>query len=206
MQHWAGSGRHSVSVLPAAPKSEGEPWTSAAILHRQRRLGTHRLGMLTREPGTNFNVGRLLNRRPCQMRFLPTIRYGTEGYPEKVARRLRTLNVTTWTTAAAVTSAAVAHFLDPTPGLWKLASVDSIGGAIFASVPLLHRFGISAALTFIIVADTYFFALIYLIGTGVGVHSRDLSAGARGASVSTSTCTRIRDGTFALCRLEGPKP
>src|SRR5262245_51999336 len=105
------------------------------------------------------------------MRFLPNIRYGTEGYPEKVARRLRTLNVTTWTTAAAVTSAAVAHFLDPTPGLWKLASVDSIGGAIFASVPLLHRFGISAALTFIIVADTYFFALIYLIGTGVGVQS-----------------------------------
>src|SRR6516165_6593384 len=34
------------------------------------------------------------------MRFLPDIRYRTENYPEKVARRLRALNLTTWIAAA----------------------------------------------------------------------------------------------------------
>ena len=29
-------------------------------------------------------------------RFLPNIRYGTERYPEKIARRLRALNVAAW--------------------------------------------------------------------------------------------------------------
>jgi adenylate cyclase len=91
------------------------------------------------------------------MRFLPNIRYGTEGYPEKVARRLRTLNVTAWIAAAAAGSAAVVHCLDPTPGLWKLGSVDAIAAALFASVPLLHRFGpILAALALVVVADTIF--------------------------------------------------
>jgi hypothetical protein len=34
------------------------------------------------------------------MRLLPDIRYGTERYPEKVARRLRTHNIGTWIAAA----------------------------------------------------------------------------------------------------------
>jgi hypothetical protein len=34
------------------------------------------------------------------MRFLPDIRYGTENYPEKVARQLRARNLTTWCGAA----------------------------------------------------------------------------------------------------------
>ena len=38
------------------------------------------------------------------MRFLPDIRYGTENYPEKVARRLRAFNLTAWSSAAIAAS------------------------------------------------------------------------------------------------------
>jgi adenylate cyclase len=34
------------------------------------------------------------------MRLLPNIRLGAERYPEKVARRLRTLNIGTWIAGA----------------------------------------------------------------------------------------------------------
>jgi hypothetical protein len=33
-------------------------------------------------------------------RLIPNIRYGTERYPEKVARRLRAMNIAVWTAAA----------------------------------------------------------------------------------------------------------
>jgi hypothetical protein len=57
------------------------------------------------------------------MRFLPDIHYGTENYPEKVARRLRAFNLTTWCGAAIAVfgfaSVVILEFLDPKPGLWK---------------------------------------------------------------------------------------
>jgi len=87
------------------------------------------------------------------MRFLPDIRYGTENYPEKVAQRLRAFNLTAWSSAAiAVVSFAIyvaLEFLDPKPGLWKVGAVNALAASIFASVPLLHRFGtLWSALTF----------------------------------------------------------
>jgi len=79
------------------------------------------------------------------VRFLPDIRYGTENYPEKVARRLRALNLVTWCVAAVaasgVASDVVLEFLDPKPGLWKAATVYALAALIYASIPLLHRFG-----------------------------------------------------------------
>jgi hypothetical protein len=63
------------------------------------------------------------------MRFLPDIRYGTENYPEKVARRLRALNLAAWI-GAAVAALGFANdvaleFLNPKPGLWKAGVVLS---------------------------------------------------------------------------------
>ena len=87
------------------------------------------------------------------VRFFPDIGYGTENYPEKVARRLRALNTVTWCCAAVAASGAASNlalkFLDPTPGLWMAATVNALGALMFASIPLLHRFGtLWSALTF----------------------------------------------------------
>ena len=71
------------------------------------------------------------------MRLLPNIRFGTERYPEKVARRLRTLNIGTWIAAASSVFFAALSFVDLTR-LW-LVPVHAVGTLFFAGVPLLHR-------------------------------------------------------------------
>jgi len=107
---------------------------------------------------------------PSRLRLLPNISYGTEGYPEKVARRLRAVNLASWIVAVVVLGFAVVQFLAPTPGAWKAAAVNAVAAPMFALVPLLHRFGpsASAALT-LIFAYTYLFLLLWLIGTGTGM-------------------------------------
>jgi adenylate cyclase len=106
------------------------------------------------------------------LRFLPDIRYGTEKYPEKVARRLRALNLGAWIAAAiavySVATAIVLEFLDPQPGLWKAGAVNALAALIFASVALLHCFGtLWGALTLILTGQAYLFSLTWLFGSGV---------------------------------------
>ena len=117
------------------------------------------------------------------MRFLPDIRYGTENYPEKVARRLRALNLAAWSGAAGATYSVavyvVVEFLDPKPGLWKVGVVNALAASIFASVPLLHRFGtLWSALTFYLTVQAYFFSVTWLLGTGSGMQMSYLLAAA----------------------------
>jgi len=117
------------------------------------------------------------------VRFLPDIRYGTENYPEKVARRLRALNLVTWCVAAVaasgVASDVVLEFLDPKPGLWKAATVNGLAALIFASIPLLHRFGtLWSALIGTSTVQAYFFSLTWLFGTGSGQQMTYLTAAA----------------------------
>jgi adenylate cyclase len=117
------------------------------------------------------------------LRFLPDIRYGTENYPEKVARRLRALNIVTWSSAAVAAfgfaTVVVLEFLDPKPGLWKAGAVHALAASIWASVPLLHRFGtLWSALTLTLTVHTYIFSLTWLFGTGSGVQMTYLLAAA----------------------------
>ncbi len=114
---------------------------------------------------------------------LPDIRYGTESYPERVARRLRGLNLAAWiaTTIAAcgfATNVAL-QFLDPKPGLWKGGAVAALAALIYASVPLLHRFGtLWSALTFTLTLQAHLFSLTWLFGTGGGWQMTYLTASA----------------------------
>jgi signal transduction histidine kinase len=108
------------------------------------------------------------------LRFLPDIRYGTGNYPEKVARRLRALNLATWCVAAIAACVAASdvalELLDPKPGLWKAATVNGLAALILASIPMLHRFGtLWSALTLSSTVQAYFFSITWLIGTGSGV-------------------------------------
>ena len=75
------------------------------------------------------------------MGLLPNIRYGTDRYPEAIARRLRALNITTWMTATLGAGFAATQLFDPAPGLWKPGVVNAVAVPVFATLPLLHRFG-----------------------------------------------------------------
>jgi adenylate cyclase len=99
-----------------------------------------------------------------------SIRYGTEHYPERVARRLRALNITTWIATGVSTGFAAAQVFDPTPGLWKIAAVNVLAVPLCASVPLLHRFGaLAAPLALFFILYVGFFLIIALVGTGAGM-------------------------------------
>jgi hypothetical protein len=78
------------------------------------------------------------------LHLLPNIRFGTEGYPEKVARRLRGVNIAAWLSAIMPSVFVIVRALD---GRWLLALDNALTAAAFASVPLLHRFGQAVAPT-----------------------------------------------------------
>ncbi len=97
------------------------------------------------------------------MRWLPNIRYGTKGYPEKVARRLRGFNIAVWVAALVPAGMALVRFVD---GKWKVGAIDVLVATTYASMPLLHRFGpIVAPLAFLGVSYAVIFWVTSLVGT-----------------------------------------
>lgn len=73
------------------------------------------------------------------MRLLPNIRFGTERYPETVARRLRTLNIAVWMAAATHALYAAVLLVDLTR-FWWLSVANVVAALLYAGIPLLHRF------------------------------------------------------------------
>jgi len=115
------------------------------------------------------------------LRFLPNIRYGTARYPEKIARRLRAVNITLWCVALVVGVFALARFLDPIPGRWWIGYVTLAASLVFASLPLLHRFGpLAAPLAFLASSYAFIFWVSWLVGTGGGAYLYYLTAAALG--------------------------
>jgi adenylate cyclase len=105
------------------------------------------------------------------MRLLPNIRYGTEGYPEKVARRLRAVNITTWSAAAVIVVFAIERFFDPMPVTWRLAAINGVIAPILVAVPLLHRFSpVAAPLVLVFIAYAFIFVVSSMLGTGAGTY------------------------------------
>jgi adenylate cyclase len=102
-------------------------------------------------------------------RLLPNIRYGTERYPEKVARRLRAFNMTVWLSAGLLVFFTVVRLFDPVPGRWSVAAVTAVFAAIYAVIPLLHRFGPWVGINvFVVVFFAYSLRVSHLVGTAGG--------------------------------------
>jgi adenylate cyclase len=116
------------------------------------------------------------------LRLIPNIRYGTEGYPDKVARRLRALNIATWSGSALILLFGVLRFFDKTtPFTWQLAVVNLTTAPILAALPLLHRFGPAAApFALTLIGDGFLYFVSARLGTGTGVFFYYSSATALG--------------------------
>lgn len=103
------------------------------------------------------------------MRLLLDIRFGTERYPEKVARRLRTVNIGTRLATAFHAFFAALSFAYFTQ-FWLFALAHMVAMLLFAGVPLLHRLGpqVGPVATLVLF---YLEAIAYtcLAGTGAGV-------------------------------------
>jgi adenylate cyclase len=103
------------------------------------------------------------------MRLLSDVRFGTERYPDKLARRLRTVNFGTRIAAAGhalffvVTLAYFAR-------LWWLVLVHTVMMLLFAGVPLLHRLGpLAGGVVTLVLFSSELLVFTYLIGTGAGI-------------------------------------
>ncbi|HJQ57464.1 MAG TPA: adenylate/guanylate cyclase domain-containing protein [Vineibacter sp.] len=108
--------------------------------------------------------------RAWPVRLIPDIAYGTADYPEKVARRLRAVNIAAWTVAALTVVFAVGQFLDPAPGMWKPATANALYAPAFAAIPLLHRYGpLMAPVALLSTAYVAISVLILLFGIGNGM-------------------------------------
>jgi len=115
------------------------------------------------------------------MRFIPNIRFGTERYPDKIARRLRATNIAASIGAVVTGFFAVLRFLDPRPGMWKFGIVNALGTLLFGSIPLLHRFGpLAAPLALLGLAYAWIIWVISHTGTDGGAYLTYFTAAALG--------------------------
>ena len=102
------------------------------------------------------------------MRPIPNIRFGTECYPEEVARRLRAVNIATWIATATHAGYAVVSFLDFAH--WQLAVENAVATLLYAGVPLLHRLSrLAGPVAFVVLLYTDLLVSTYLLGTGIGL-------------------------------------
>jgi adenylate cyclase len=105
------------------------------------------------------------------------VRFGTERYPEKVARRLRTLNITVWLGAATTAVFAILRLTNPAPGMFTRGLVNAAFAVVIASIPLLHRFGpLAAPLVFVTLAFAWLFRTSVQMGTDGGAYLHYLTA------------------------------
>jgi adenylate cyclase len=120
------------------------------------------------------------------MRLLQALSFGTERYPEKVARRLRLINLACWSVAPVWLGFAAAwlEFAPASASDAKLRTVVAISGAagiIIAGIPWLHRVGpLAAGMAFAAVSYLATFAVCLLGGTdsGMNIHYLGYAAGA----------------------------
>ena len=104
------------------------------------------------------------------------IGYGTERYPEKIARGLRVLNATTFGGSVFVLGFAL---YDAIANLWTLVIINVLTALFLATIPLWHRAGsLAAPLVYIAGSYTAIFAICSLLGTDSGMQVQYLAIAA----------------------------
>jgi adenylate cyclase len=127
------------------------------------------------------------------------IRYGTERYPEKVARRLRALNITVYLGAATAGVFAILRLIDPAPGMFRRGLINAGIALAIAAMPLLHRFGaLVAPLVFLVIAFAFLFRTSIQMGTDGGAYLHYLTATVLGILFIGTEHALL---TFAICVL-----
>jgi adenylate cyclase len=108
------------------------------------------------------------------MLLLQALSFGTERYPEKVARRLRLLNLACWSSAIPPLGFAVLY--SPDVKLRMVVAIDVVVVILLLAIPLLHRFGPrTAGIAFVAVVYPASFVLCFLLGTDTGIQLQFLA-------------------------------
>ena len=101
------------------------------------------------------------------MRAQPRAR--SQVYSDRIARRRRILNLTASMAVFVSAGFGLVQILSA-PQLWWTGIINVVGAAIYASIPLLHRFGeLLPPLAFIGTAYVSIFPICWFVGTGSGL-------------------------------------
>ena len=93
----------------------------------------------------------------------------SQVYSDRIARRRRILNLTASMAVFVSAGFGLVQVLSA-PQLWWTGIINIVGAAIYASIPLLHRFGeLLPPLTFIGTAYVSIFTICWFVGTGSGL-------------------------------------
>jgi adenylate cyclase len=108
--------------------------------------------------------------RTAGLRWYVTVPVRDKHYSQRVARRLRVLNLATLLAAVLTTGFGLGFGLVTGLGLRRVAVTYLLPALIFALVPLLHRFGeFAAPVTFIGCTYVTIFVICWSVGTGSGL-------------------------------------
>jgi adenylate cyclase len=89
-------------------------------------------------------------------------------YAERIARQRRVVNILTWL-AAAISAIFAVSLLGTHRGPIYMVIVNAVIAVVFATIPLLHRFGLIASLTLILTTFVSLSIVSWNIGTGAGL-------------------------------------
>ena len=90
-------------------------------------------------------------------------------YTDRIARSRKVINITT-TIAAFVTVGFAVMQLVTEHGIWRVAMINFVAGAIFAAIPLLHRYGLLVSqLTLTLTSYVVLSVLTWNVGTAAGL-------------------------------------
>jgi adenylate cyclase len=129
----------------------------------------------------------------------PGIGFGTEPYPETVARRLRAVNIAAWTAAAVAAFFAALRLLNPAPGMRPRGVVNAAAALAFAALPLLHRVSpVAAPLVLVALAYAFVFRVVAQGGTAGGAYLYYLTATALAVLLLGTERTLLTAGLGAL--------
>jgi adenylate cyclase len=111
------------------------------------------------------------------LRLIPSIGFGTERYPEKIARRLRALNIAVWIAATITAAFGFARLFGLLPRDSTFAFEQFGWAIVFALVPLLHRVGpLAAPIAFVLATYAFLTWATSLFGTAAGSYLYFLTA------------------------------
>jgi adenylate cyclase len=93
----------------------------------------------------------------------------SQVYSDRIARRRRILNLTASMAVFVSAGFGLVQILSA-PQLWWTGIINIVGAAIYASIPLLHRFGeLLPPMVFIGTAYVSIFTICWFVGTGSGL-------------------------------------
>ena len=116
------------------------------------------------------------------------LRYGTERYPEKVARGLLILNAASLGNAVFALGFAL---YDAVAGLWTLVTINLLYAIFMVGIPLWHRLGpLAAPLAFLVASYASIFVICSMLGTDCGMQVQYLAIAA-GAVLVVGTARPI---------------